>query len=70
MCHITDHALLRYLERVKGIDVQAARLEMMAAENAVHTAASMGCDTVKLGNGARLKLHGDIVSTVLPKRGY
>jgi hypothetical protein len=30
----------------------------------------MGCDTVKLGNGARLKLHGDIVSTVLPKRGY
>jgi hypothetical protein len=26
--HITDHALLRYLERVKGIDLDAARAEM------------------------------------------
>lgn len=26
--HITEHALLRFLERVKGIDVQAARAEI------------------------------------------
>jgi hypothetical protein len=26
--HITDHALLRYLERVKGVDIEAARAEM------------------------------------------
>jgi hypothetical protein len=70
MCFITDHALLRYLERVKGIDVQGARLEMLASETVINTAANIGCDTVKLGNGARLKLHGDIVSTVLPKRGH
>lgn len=25
---VTDHAVLRYLERVKGVDVEAARLDL------------------------------------------
>jgi hypothetical protein len=66
---ITDHSLLRYLERVWGVDVEKARAEMMSAENAIATAAGFGCDLVKLGNGARLRLSGDTVVTTLPKRG-
>ena len=66
MPHVTDHALLRYLERVRGIDVEAIRAEIACA--AVTTAAEFGCTTVILGNGARLKLQGDVVATVLPSR--
>jgi hypothetical protein len=69
MCTITDHALLRYLERVWGIDVPGARAEMLTASGAVDLAADFGCDTVKLGNGGRLRLAGQTVVTVLPKRG-
>ena len=28
LAHVTDHAVLRYLERVKGIDIEAVRLEL------------------------------------------
>lgn len=28
--HVTDHAVLRYLERVKGVDVEATRREIAA----------------------------------------
>jgi len=65
MSYISDHAVLRYLERVRGIDIEAVRAEMMSP--AIDTAVQFGCDTVKLGNGARLKLVGDVVQTVLPK---
>lgn len=65
---ITDHSVLRYLERVWGVDVEAARAEMLTASNAVTAAASFGADTVKMGNGARLRLCGDTVVTTLPKR--
>ena len=65
MTYISDHAVLRFLERVKGVDIEAIRAEMMSP--AVDTAVAIGCDTVKLGNGARLRLVGDVVQTVLPK---
>ena len=67
---ITDHAVLRYLERVWGIDVEKAKAEMMTAENAIETAAEFGADCVKMGNGCRLRLIGDTVVTALPKRGH
>ena len=69
MFALTDHAVLRYLERVWNIDVEAAKAEMTSAAHSVETAAAFGCDTVRMGNGARLKLKGDVVATVLPKRG-
>lgn len=28
LAHVTDHAVLRYLQRVKGIDIEGARLEL------------------------------------------
>jgi hypothetical protein len=69
MCIISDHAVLRYLERVWKIDVEAARSEMMTAGHAIDVADGFCCDTVKMGNGARLKLKGSTVVKVLPKRG-
>lgn len=64
---ITDHAVLRYLERVHNVDVEAIRKEMLCP--GISTAIEFGCDTVKLGNGARLKIRDSMVTTVLPKRG-
>lgn len=70
MCQISDHAVLRYIERVWGVNVDKARAEMQSSETVIDAAAKFGCDTVKMPNGARLKLKGEIVCTVLPKRGY
>jgi hypothetical protein len=66
MAYVTDHAVLRYLQRVHGIDVEAIRRKLSVP--AIETAAAIGCDTVKLGDGTRLKLHGDVVATVLESR--
>lgn len=70
VCIITDHSLLRYIERVWHVDIAAARAEMMLSGKIVDAAALIGCDTIKLGNGARLKMKGNTVVTVLPKRGH
>lgn len=63
MTYISDHAVLRYLERVKGVDIESIRAEMQS--RALDAAVAIGCDTVILSGGARLKLVGDVVSTVL-----
>jgi hypothetical protein len=60
--YITDHAVLRYLERVKGVDIEAIRAEMAAP--GLEIAGIIGCGVVRMANGARLKLSGDVVSTV------
>ena len=31
VAHVTDHAVLRYLQRVKGIDIEAASVEIVRA---------------------------------------
>lgn len=62
---VSDHAILRYLERVKGVNMDNIRAEMMSP--AVHAAVQVGCNTVIMGNGARLRLHGNVVQTVLAK---
>lgn len=68
MAYVSDHAVLRYLERVQRIDVEAVRRKL--AVEAVDVAAQLGCDTVVLGDGTRLKLHGDVVATVLEARKF
>lgn len=65
MAYVSDHAVLRYLERVKGVDIEAIRAELTSP--IIATAAGQGCDTV-LRHDCVMKLHGDVVSTVLPKR--
>jgi hypothetical protein len=64
--YVTDHAVLRWLERVYGVDIEAVRQQMMTPGLAA--APAIGCDTIVMSNGARLKLTGDVVSTVICKR--
>lgn len=66
MPYVSDHAILRYLERVKGVDIEAIRAELTSP--IIVTAMEQGCNTV-LRHDCRLKLKGDTVVTVLPKRG-
>lgn len=65
MAYVSDHAVLRYLERVIGVDIEAVRLHLTV--KGIDTAAAIGCDTVILPEGCRLKLHGDVASTCLRK---
>ncbi len=65
MAYVTDHAVLRWLERAAGIDIEAVRRHLTV--HGIDVAASIGCDTVILGDGSRLKLTGDIASTCLGK---
>lgn len=65
MAQITDHAVLRYLERVKGVDIAAIRREMTsAALEAVSTLG--GTADVRMPCGARLRVINGAVVTVVP----
>lgn len=44
--HVTAHALLRYLERVKGVDVEGARAHIAAV---CGPAAALGAKNRQLG---------------------
>lgn len=70
MCIVTDHAIDRYIERVSRVDRDVARDCIASASEVIDIAAEFGCTRVRLGNGARLRLAGDVVVTVLPKRGW
>jgi len=65
MAYVSDHAVLRYLERVCGIDIEAVRTELTTAT--IDTAAGFGCETIIREDGSRMKLHGDVVATIIPK---
>lgn len=60
---ITDHAIVRYLERVQGVDIRAVRREIACrvalAED--HPGASG-----VVSEGFRYKIVGDRVVTVIP----
>lgn len=66
MSHVTDHAVLRFLQRRHGIDVEAIRARMNVP--GIDTAAAFGCATVKLGDGSRLKLQGDVACTCFERK--
>lgn len=66
MSRVTDHAVLRFLERHHGIDVEAIRIRMNVP--GIDVAAAFGCATVKLGDGSRLKLKGDVACTCFEGR--
>jgi hypothetical protein len=68
MAYVSDHAVLRYLERVKGVDVAGARAAL--AVPSIDQAARFGCNTIVMGDGTRLKLNGDVVATVLESRKH
>lgn len=63
-CNVSDHALLRYMERVKKIDVEALRAEVARlGDFAVEHGAS-----ATIRNGYRYVVVDAKVVTVLPKR--
>lgn len=68
MSHVTDHAVLRYLERHHGIDVEGIRARLNVP--AIDIAAGFSCATVKLGDGSRLKLKGSVACTCFEGRKH
>jgi hypothetical protein len=62
VAHVTDHAVLRYLERVKGIDVEAVRLEV---GHVVDRAVEMGAGAAII-DGVRYVLNERTIVTVTP----
>lgn len=61
---ITDHAMLRYLERVVGIDVAAHRHEV---ERRVSLAVELGASAL-VSDGFRYTISDFRVTTVMPAR--
>lgn len=66
MTFISDHAVLRYLERAYGLDIEKIRAEI--ASPIVVLADGIGCGTVVGKNGVRITIVDGTVVTVLPKR--
>jgi hypothetical protein len=66
MPHVTDHAIVRHLERAYGLDVDAIRAEICSP--VVQLAEGFGCGTVIGKNGTRVIIRDGCVSTVLPKK--
>jgi hypothetical protein len=64
--HVTDHALVRYLERVHGVDVEGLRKRI---GRSVHSAVEHGASGVRI-NGVRYRLKQNRVITILPINGH
>lgn len=61
---ISDHAVLRYLERVCGLDIKAVRAEI--ARRAGLAAEHPGASAV-ISGGFAFRLRGDVVITLTPR---
>lgn len=60
---VSDHAILRYVERVMGIDIEQIR-NTIASEKVEQTVATLGDSKVPLGNGAYAVVKNHSVVTV------
>ncbi|RVT93711.1 hypothetical protein [Sphingomonas crocodyli] len=62
---ISEHAILRYLERVYGIDMEHIRAELSSpvAEMAVR----MNAPSIRLRSGHRAMIRDGVVTTILSK---
>lgn len=60
---VTDHALVRYFERVLGLDVEAIRSGILTPEQATKAAALQTVDFA-LGPGVRAIVRGGRVVTI------
>jgi len=65
MTDISDHAVIRYLERVKGVEIAALLAEMQSPALAV--ADDFGCPVVIGRHGERLVVRNGVVVTVIAK---
>lgn len=62
--YVYRHAIQNYQERVQACSDDDARAAILSASRGIKAAASIGCEIVRLANGARLILHGEDVITV------
>lgn len=62
LVRVSDHAVVRWLERVKGVDVEAFRAEIV---DAVQGAVDAGAKQISVG-GVTYILDGAVVTTVTP----
>jgi hypothetical protein len=68
MTSISDHACIRYLERVKGVDMDALRAEMMTP--ALAKADEFGAPVLVGRHGERMVIQNGVVVTVIAKKRY
>lgn len=61
---VTDHAVLRYLERVMGLDVEAIRETILTEESKVWIK-TVGHGKFPIGNGHFVKVVNGVVVTIL-----
>lgn len=62
--HITDHAVVRYLERIEGLDIEAVR-RRIADETVIEAARSFPRCCVPVGQSHRCVVQDGAVVTVL-----
>jgi hypothetical protein len=62
--HVSDHAVLRYLERVGGFEIEALRQDLAKR---CEPAARTGASSVTIG-GFAFMIESNVVVTVLPKK--
>jgi len=65
---ISDHAIIRFLERVKGVNIEAIRAEM--ATPTLAKADAFGAPVLIGRNGERLVIRDGVVVTVIAKAPY
>jgi hypothetical protein len=68
MIAVSDHALLRHLERVEGIDIEAMRADLELSFSRAHAAADeLGLRNYAIrSRGVTYMVRGGTVTTVLP----
>lgn len=60
---VSDHALVRYLERVVGLDVEAFRLTMLTPAQIKMAKSLKECD-IPIGGGVTAVVRGGVVVTI------
>lgn len=66
MLDISDHAVLRYLERVKGVSIEAIKAEMRTP--GLDHAERFGAPVLIGRHGERLVIQNGVVVTVIEKQ--
>lgn len=64
MIHVTDHALRRFQERIRPVSKEEAREAILSHITALNIALAFGAPCVRCGDGMRIVLKGEAVTTV------
>ena len=63
---VSEHAIIRWLERVKGIDLNEIRAEILDGRS--NQIRQLGSCNFKLPNGMKMVVRGHVVVTILDKQ--